>query len=389
MIKDKTAIAGVGVTTHYRRGQSDPQTRMELGGKAILAALEDAGLTVRDVDGFAQFAVHQGLEVDKLAPMIGVPDVRFSAGVTAGGNGCTGSLILAADAITAGTADVVVCFKALQQGEGRRIGQTGRGAAGAAAPPSGPETDFSKPFGIMAAGHVFAGYATRHMHMYGTQRKHHGQIAVQQRANANRRPTSIMYDRPMTMEDYFNARMVNDPFCLFDFCLETDGAAAVVVTSAERAASLRQRPVYLMAGVQGGGISPIMPDEVFGWSGQKRNAQRLWEMAGVGPKDIDVAELYEAFSAQVLWQLEDFGFCPEGESGPFVEAGHTAWPGGDIPVNTHGGNLSDAYLMGLTHVIEAVEQLRGTAVNQVKDAELALVTGGPASAPQSALILRR
>ncbi len=389
MIRDKTAIVGVGRTTQYKRGESFPQTRMELGAKAILAALADAGLTVRDVDGFSQYCVHQGLEVHLLAPMIGVPNVTFSAGVTGGGNGVTGAIMLAADAIASGSANVVVCFKALQQAEGRRIGQLGKGAAGAAAPAVGSEMDFMKPFGKLAPGQIFAGWATRHMHLYGTQRKHYAQVAVQQRANANRCPAAVMHDIPMTVDDYFKARMVNDPFCLFDFCLETDGAAAVVVVSADRAASLRRKPVYIMAGAQGGGISPIMPDEVVGWSGQKGNAKSLFKMAGVGPKDMDVAELYEAFSPQVLWQLEDFGFCPEGQSGPFVGEGHTAWPNGDIPVNTHGGNLSDAYLMGLTHVIEAVEQLRGTAINQVKDAELALVAGGPASLPQSALILRR
>lgn len=385
LIGDKTAIVGVGRTPFYRRGQSLPQTRMELGARAILAALADAGLTVRDVDGFSQYAVHHGLDVNSLARMIGVPEVIFSAGVTGGGNGYTGSIILAADAITAGSASVVVCFKALQQAAGSRIGQGigGYGGSGSA------ESDFTRPYGQLAPAHGYALRAQRHMTLYGTQRKHFGQIAVQQRANANRRPGSIMRDLPMTMADYFNARMLNDPFCLFDYCLETDGAAALVLASAAQAASLRQPPVYILAAAQGGGISPIMPDEITGWAGHRRIAQRLFLRAGVGPKDIDVAEMYDHFSAMVLLQLEDFGFCAAGESGPFVEGGHTAWPDGDIPVNTHGGNLSDAYLMGLTHAIEAVEQLRGTAVNQVAGAELALVSGAPAASPQSALILRR
>jgi acetyl-CoA acetyltransferase len=385
VIGDKTAIVGVGRTAFYRRGQSLPQTRMELGAKAVLAALDDAGLTIRDVDGFAQYAVHHGLDISNLAGMLGIPEVTFSAGVTGGGNGFTGSLILAADAITSGTASVVVCVKALQQSEGSRIGQGIGGYGGS----GGAGSDFSRPYGQIAPGHGYALRAQRHMHLYGTQRKHFGRIAVQQRANANRRPGALFRDTPMTMEDYFNARMLNDPFCLFDYCLEMDGAAALVVTSAERARDLKQRPVHLMAAAQGGGMSPIMPDEVSGWAGQRRNAQRLFEMAGVGPKDIDVAEMYDHFTAMVLLQLEDFGFCAVGESGAFVEAGHTAWPDGAIPVNTHGGNLSDAYIMGLTHAIEAVEQLRGTAVNQVAGAELALVSGAPASVPQSALILSR
>jgi len=366
MIGDKTAIVGVGTSKYYPRGQSAPLTQMQLAIEAILAALNDAGLTMRDVDGFSQYCVHHGIEIHLLAPILGVPDVKFSAGVTGGGNGTAGSIIMAADA----------------------IGQMGK-QAGAAPPKQGSEMDFMKAFGKIAPGHIFAPYAMRHQHLYGTRREAYAQIAVQQRANANRRPTAIMYDKPMTKEDYFNARMICEPFCLFDFCLEIDGAAAVVVTSAERAKSLRQKPIYIKAGVQGGGVSPIMPDPVVGWAGQKNNAKRLYEMAGVGPKDIDVAEMYEAFTPQVLWQLEDYGFCPVGESGPFVEEGRTAWPNGDIPVNTHGGHLSDSYLMGMTHVVEAVEQLRGTAINQVEGAELALVTGGPASLPQSALLLRR
>jgi acetyl-CoA acetyltransferase len=131
-----------------------------------------------------------------------------------------------------------------------------------------------------------------------------------------------------------------------------------------------------------------MPDEYFASSGHRPIARRLWEMAGVGPADVDVALLYDHFTPMVLMQLEDYGFCPIGEGGRFVEGGTIRWPDGELPVNTHGGNLSDIYLLGMTHVVEAVEQLRATAVNQVKDAEIALVTGGPAPIPTSGLLLR-
>jgi acetyl-CoA acetyltransferase len=199
---------------------------------------------------------------------------------------------------------------------------------------------------------------------------------------------------PMTIDDYFKAPMIADPLCLFDFCLETDGAVAVITTSAERARDLRHPPAYVLASANGGNgrwgqaVGWMgMPEEYFASSGHRPVAARVYEMAGVEPADIDVALLYDHFTPMVLMQLEDYGFCEIGESGPFVAEGNIRWPDGSLPVNTHGGNLSEAYIIGMTHVREAVEQLRGTAVNQVDGASIALVTGGPASIPVSALIL--
>ncbi len=198
------------------------------------------------------------------------------------------------------------------------------------------------------------------------------------------------------MDDYFNARMISEPLCLFDYTMETDGAVAAVVTSADRARDLRQPPVYIMASANGGmgRWGPAIfsyfqqPDEYFASSGHRPVAQRMYEMAGITPDDVDVALLYDHFSPMVLMQLEDYGFCGIGESGPFVAEGNTRI-GGKIPTNTHGGHLSEAYIIGMTHVREAVEQLRGVAVNQVAAAEIALVTGGPASLPVSGTLLRR
>ncbi|HKN90319.1 MAG TPA: thiolase, partial [Acidimicrobiia bacterium] len=226
-------------------------------------------------------------------------------------------------------------------------------------------------------------------------RAHLAEVAISTRANAVRRPTAIMRE-PLTLDDYFAARMISEPLCLYDFCLESDGAVAVVTTSAERARDLRHPPVYVSASANGGAgrwgqaISwHGMPDEYYASSGHRPVAARVYEMAGVGPQDIDVALLYDHFTPMVLMQLEDYGFCPIGESGPFVADGNIRWPEGSLPVNTHGGNLSEAYIIGMTHVKEAVEQLRGSAVNQVQGARTALVTGGPASLPVSATILTR
>ena len=399
-IKDQAAVVGVGSTPYYKRGESWPQTLIEMACKATLAALDDAGLTVDDLDGFALYS--GGFDTSLIAQILGVPEVRFTATLTGGGGGSAGSVGLAAAAIHAGMANVVVSLMTLAQG-GQRFGsifarKEMRGTAGGgpySSVPRTPENDFLGPSGLAGPGQMFGLLARRHMHQYGTKREHFAEVAISTRDNAIRRSTSIM-QTPLTLDEYFEARMIADPLCLYDFCLESDGAVAVITTSAERARDLRHPPAYVMGSANGGAgrwgqaISWLgMPEEYFASSGHRPVAARAYEMAGVGPPDIDVALLYDHFTPMVLMQLEDYGFCGIGESGPFVAEGNIRWPNGSIPVNTHGGNLSEAYIIGMTHVREAVEQIRGTAVNQVEGADLALVTGGPASIPVSALILRR
>jgi len=399
-VKDRAAVVGVGSTPYYKRGESWPQTLIEMACKATITALDDAGLTVDDLDGFALYS--GGFDTSLIAQILGVPEVRFTATLTGGGGGSAGSVGLAAAAIHAGMANVVVSLMTLAQG-GQRFGsifarKETRVAAGGgpySSVPRTPENDFLGPSGLAGPGQMFGLLARRHMHQYGTKREHFAEVAISTRDNAIRRSTSIMRT-PLTLDEYFEARMIADPLCLYDFCLESDGAVAVITTSAERARDLRHPPAYVVGSANGGAgrwgqaISWFgMPEEYFASSGHRPVATRVYEMAGVGPRDIDVALLYDHFTPMVLMQLEDYGFCAIGESGPFVAEGSIRWPNGSIPVNTHGGNLSEAYIIGMTHVREAVEQIRGTAVNQVEGAELALVTGGPASIPVSALILRR
>ena len=404
-LKDQTAVVGVGATPYYRRGQSVPQTELSMACTAILAALEDAGLTIQDLDGFAIYS--SSCDPAEVGATLGVPEIRFAASLTSGGGGAAGSLGLAAAAITSGQAEVCVSLMTLQQATKRLGGSEVNGSmlftvgGGGGSNPYGgsgilPKAAFTANSGMISPGHSFAMLAQRHMHLYGTKREHFAEVAITERANAIRRPTSLRTE-PLTMDDYFNARMINDPFCLYDYTMESDGAVAVITTSAARAKDLRQPPVYIMGSANGGmgrwGSALFhyfqMPDEYFASSGHRPVAKRLYEMAGVGPADVDVALLYDHFSAMVLMQLEDYGFCGIGESGPFVADGNIRWPDGRIPVNTHGGNLSEAYIIGMTHIREAVEQLRGVAVNQVKDAQIALVTGGPAGLPVSGTLLRR
>ena len=381
---DQTAIVGLGSTPYYKRGASAPQTLEELVGKAILAAVGDAGLHVRNIDGFAYFA--GGFDSGMLMETLGIPEIRFSATLTGTGGGSAGAIGLAAAAIVSGQAEVVVCVGANQQGA-QRFG------AITAAYPATPENAFFSASGLVGPGHMFALLARRHMFLYGTTREDFAEVAISTRANAVTNPNATLR-KPLTREDYFAAPMLADPHCLYDFCLENDGAIAVIVTSASRARDLRQKPVRVLASCHGGGRDwgrsiywMNMPDETFASSGHAAVAKRLYAAAGLGPQDVDVAQIYDHFSSQVIMQLEDYGFCAKGAGGAFVRSGAIRLQGGSLPVNTDGGQLSCGYVWGMTQVREAVEQLRGVAVNQVADARVALVTGGPSVIPVSGLIL--
>jgi acetyl-CoA acetyltransferase len=391
--RNTTAIVGVGATAYWVRGQSWPRTINELAGEAILAACADAGLSVRDIDGFAYYSGAKAGYTDdfdtaSLMETLGIPEVSFTAALTGGGGGSAGAVGLAAAAIIAGDARYVVTVMALQQKQQRL------GTVFGAVDPS-PENSFLQPSGLVGPGHLMSVLTRRHMHLYGTRRDAFAEVAISSRNNALDRPKAIRR-KPLTKEEYFAAPMLADPLCRLDFCLETDGAVAVITCAADRARDLKQKPVYVTAAAHGGrrewgrGFAWMgMPDEYFASSGHRPVAQRLYEKAGLGPKDVDVALLYDHFSSMVVMQLEDYGFCQRGEGGPFVESGAIRFGSGQIPVNTHGGQLSEAYIIGMTHVLEGVEQLRGTAINQVPDAQVALVTGGPASIPVSGLILQR
>lgn len=382
-----TAIAGVGATEYWPRGGSGERTRIELACDAIKAAVADAGLAVDDIDGFALFA--GGLDVALLAQTLGIPELRFSAVVSGSGGGSAASIGLAAAAIESRQASVVVSVVSMKQVGAQRMSQYYAGEAQSSA------DDFYRAGGLLAPGPMFALIARRHMHEYGTTRRAFGEVAMAARQHASTRPAALRRS-PLTMERYLDAPMLSDPLCRYDYCLESDGAVAVITTSADRARDLRHRPVRIMASASGGSGSwgkamewMGMPDRLFTTAGHSSLAPRLFGDAGLTPADVDVALLFDHFTPMVILQLEDYGFCKPGEGGDFVLDGHIRWPSGGLPVNPHGGNLAEAYLLGLTHVREAVEQLRGAAVNQVPGAQVALVTGGPAYLPVSSLLLAR
>jgi acetyl-CoA acetyltransferase len=389
-IRDRAAIVGIGQTAFTK---SSGITEQRAAVEAIQAALDDAGLTIKDVDGIARFDIENVNELALVYGM-GIPHLRFFAGVPSGGGAVCGTLVLAAMAIATGQANVVVCYRARNRGKqsshGAKPLQGGRPWAKHAA----ALTDFYQyhvPFGLITPAQEMALIYRRHMHEFGTTTEHFGLVAVAQRAHAARNPRAVMR-QPITLADHQASRWIAEPLRMLDCCLETDGACAVILTSSERARDCRQRPAYLLAGAQGEGPIHIqMADYLAHWQDKTAGAyvaEQIYAMAGVGPADIDAAMFFDHFGPAVILSLEDYGFCARGEGGGFVAAGQHAWPNGSLPVNTHGGSLSEAYIHGYNHILEGVRQIRGASSCQVDDAELVLVTSSNTD-PTGAVILRR
>ena len=398
--QDKAAIVGIGATDYYVRGKSWPRTINDMAGEAILNACADAGISVKDIDGIAYYSTAGAGYLDKfdtasLMETLGMPHISFSATLTSGGGGCPGAIGLATAGLMNEDCKYVITLMALQQLPQHRLGVV----FGATAP--NPENSFLQPSGLVGPGHLMSVLARRHMHLYGTTQDAFGEVVMATRANTHNRPKAVRKD-PLTKEQYDASVMLADPLRRLDFCLETDGAVAVVTTTMDRAKDCRHKPAVVHACAHGGQREwgrafawMGMPDPYFSSSGHQFTADRIWAQSGLTAKDMDVALLYDHFSPMVLMQLEDYGFCEKGEGNDYVLSGKLRYDAatgrgvnGGIPVNTHGGNLNEAYIIGMTHIVEGVEQVRGTAINQVKDAEFALVSGGPASLPVSSLILR-
>lgn len=381
-LRDKYAIVGIG-NTEYTKASG--RTVRSLATEASVRAINDAGLKVGDVDGMVSFNFNDSAPAMGVATEMGIEDIGYAVDYAAGGNGANLITLAACAAIEAGLAETVVCFRAMNGRSGFRLGG-GRDMSAYGI------TQFTAPLGWITYPQAMAMWARRHMIDYGTSPEHWAEIATTFRDNAIRNPRA-MQRTPMTKDDYFNSREIVDPFRMYDICLESDGACAVVITSAERARDMAHKPVYIMGGAYGGG--PSQGDDLFDairWPSHSHNcfkyiADDLWNSAGVGPSDVDVAQIYDCFTYSVLMALEGLGFCKEGEGGPFVMDGRIA-KGGALPLNTAGGLLSEAYIHGFNHVLEAVEQLRGDAGDrQVEDAEVCLTTAG-AMTCGSAMILR-
>ncbi len=375
-LRDRAAIVGVGYTDFMRNSGVSTLT---LALRAISAACDDAGISFKDLDGVATHRVNDSVQGAVVLNALGMRDPKFYVDQFGGGSASHTVVGQAAMAVATGIADYVVCWRAINARSEFRMGGTGR------PPPDVVEFQYQSPYGYATPPQQFASMASAYMARYGATREDFGRVAIRQRDNASRNERAMMRT-PITMDDYLSSRWIVEPLCLYDCCLETDAAIAVVVTSAERARDLTHTPV-LVAGAGWGGGHTLYSNhrEDLATSAAADMSKRLYAMAGVGPGDIDVGCIYDAFTPLVLVQLEDYGFCAKGEAGAFVADG-------SFPFNPHGGHLSAGYVHGINHIAEAVEQLRGNAgARQVPGAEVALSTGqsGYVAGSSSALILRK
>jgi len=380
--RGQAAIAGIGCTQFSR---DSGVSTFALAARAVKAAVEDAGLQVRDVDGLATFGVNDSISPNVLAQSLGIRSMRYYVDQWLGGSVSLSVLGQASLAVSAGVADCVVCYRALN---GRSEMRMSGSSSSVGRPPW--DTQFRVSAGYIAPAQEIAMAARAHMLRYGTTSEDLGRIAVLSRNNALDNERAMMR-KPMTIDDYLASPWIAEPFRMFDCCLETDGAVAVAVVSAERARDLPHRPVRIQGAAWGGGINLVNNGHAdLAESPAKMIADRLYDAAGVEPADIDFAEFYDCFTYSVLSQIEGYGFSEPGGVPAMLASGAFDRAKGSLPVNTHGGLLSEGYLHGMNHVFEAVQQIRGEAgERQVAKHDVALVTGqlGYVSGYSSAVVL--
>jgi acetyl-CoA acetyltransferase len=400
-ISRRVAVVGIGETTYYRHGQS-PVPEFLLAIEAIERAAADAGLDVRQIDGFCSYSAERS-DPTRLGTALGLEVAFANMFWGGGGGGVCGAVANAAAALAAGYCRYAVVYRSLAQGQFGRFGQahvpptvSGRGA-------------YIAPYGLFTPAQQIALRTRRFFHEHGATDEALCAVALAAYAHAQRNPRAVMYGRPLTREDYYAARWIAEPFRLYDCCLENDGAAAVVLTTVDRARDLRQKPAVLLASAQGSSPRFEMfghADARFAAANFETVAPRLYAQAGVDAKDIDVAQIYENFTGAVVMSMVEHGFCAPDQVMEFFTPENLTWTaegaktdggrssgvagrareGRGLPINTSGGNLAECYMHGLELVLEAVRQVRGTSTCQVEDVELSLVAGGPSSSPVSSLI---
>ncbi|HMK12376.1 MAG TPA: hypothetical protein VK461_12380 [Acidimicrobiales bacterium] len=377
-------VVGVGESTYYKRGGA-PESEFQLACSAIRNAVDDAGLTMRDIDGVVSYMERN--EPVRLSAALGMGDLAWTAQTFGGGgNGAGAAVTLADAAISAGYARCVVAFRSLAQGQFGRYGQSGRArrSRGVGA--------FTVPYGIQTPAQICAMQTRRFMYEHGVSQDSLAEVVLASYAHAQHNPRAIRYGTPLTRDEYHASRWIAEPLHLYDCCPENDGAAAIVVTTPERARDLRREPVAIVAGAHGlehrDGVGAF-GEAHFPTAHHRHVGRQLWQRAGVKPDDIPVAQLYENFTGPVLMALTEMGFCAPGEIDDFVANGNLQWPHGRLPINTSGGNLGEAYIHGFGNVVEAVRQVRGESTCQVQGVELSLSVSGPGYAPGSAVLFGR
>ena len=381
----KASIVGIGATEFSKEsGRSE----MSLASEAVAAAIADAGLKPSDIDGMVTYSTDNNPDVE-IARHVGIGSLRHFSRVHYGGGAACGTIVMAAMAVATGVADAVVCYRAFNERSGRRFGAGVQDLPNAATAERA-QFSWTTPAGQLTPASWVAMVARRYMHLYGATSADFGRVAVAGRRHAANNPAAWFYNDPITLEDHQASRWIVDPLHLLDCCQESDGGQALVVTSAERARDLPNTPALIVAGAQGAGVdqwtmTSFFREDIAQLPEMKVVADELWTSSGLTPSDIQTAILYDHFTPYVLMQLEEFGFCGRGEAKDFIKDGALEI-GGRLPINTHGGQLGEAYIHEMNGIAEAVRQVRGTSVNQVDKVENVLVTAGT-GVPTSGLIL--
>jgi acetyl-CoA acetyltransferase len=379
----QAAIVGIGATEFSK---NSGRSELQLAGEAVLAAVADAGLKPSDVDGLTTFTMETNSEIE-VARAAGLGDLTFFSKIGYGGGAACATVQQAAMAVATGVADVVVCYRAFNERSGHRFGS---GAHRGEPTAEGIAMSWVSSFGLMTPASWVAMFAQRYMHEYGATSEDFGRVSVADRKHAATNPKAWFYEQPITLEDHQASRWIVEPLHLLDCCQETDGGQAIVVTSLERARDLPQAPAVIAGAAQGSSrgqqsMVSYYRDDIAGLPEMGLVAEQLWAQSGIGPDDVQTAVIYDHFTPFVLQQLEEFGFCKRGEAKDFIADGAIEL-GGRLPINTHGGQLGEAYLHGMNGIAEGVRQVRGSSVNQVPDVENVLVTAGT-GVPTSGLIL--
>jgi acetyl-CoA acetyltransferase len=379
----ETAIVGIGATEFSK---NSGRSELQLAAEAVRAAVADAGLQPGEVDGLSTFTMETNAEIH-VARSAGLGDLRFFSKIGYGGGAACATVQQAALAVATGVADVVVCYRAFNERSGHRFGS---GASRSEPTSEGIAMSWVSSFGLMTPASWVAMFARRYMHEYGATSEDFGRVSVADRKHAATNPKAWFHGKPITLEEHQASRWIVEPLHLLDCCQETDGGQAIVVTTTDRARDLRHPPAVVAGAAQGSAkgqesMVSYYRDDLGGLPEMGLVAEQLWAQSGIGPSDVQTAVIYDHFTPFVLQQLEEFGFCGRGEAKDFIADGAIEL-GGRLPLNTHGGQLGEAYLHGMNGIAEGVRQVRGTSVNQVPDVENVLVTAGT-GVPTSGLVL--
>ena len=384
-ISGRASIAGLG-TTEFSKNSG--RTEIRLAMEATLAALADAGIDPSEVDGFSSYTVDKVPEYE-IARLLGAKDVKFFSQVPHGGGAACAPVLHAAMAVATGIAKTVVVYRAMNERSWYRFGN---GNYGFGSSPIVENVNYGwyMPYGFHTPAAWVGMFAQRYMHRYGATSEDFGRVAVAARDFAATNPAAFFHGKPITLEEHQASRWICEPLHLLDCCQESDGAVAMVITSSERARDLKQKPVVIKGAAQGISdgqqiMTSYFREDITGLPEMGLVAQQLWQQSGLSAEDIQTAVIYDHFTPFVLPQLEEFGFVKRGEAKDFIRAGGHA-RGGKLPINTHGGQIGEAYIHGMNGVAEGVRQVRGTSVNQVNDVHNVLVTAGT-GVPTSGVIL--